>query len=202
MSPRRYASARAARLGPSHRSRQGTIPLSSPPASPSIRTAAPFLAPFLATARAPAATTLATVNTATARTTSPFSSNYFLPIVHCHSPELQGHLQGIGDRQTRRLCRGTPPPPVNPPPSRRPAPSMISLRHFLARWTPLASLVRVVKTFLPLGHRRTPSERAITWPVSTVTTWEGGRHACRFGLPKPEPARGWTAPVGRYGLSA
>jgi hypothetical protein len=116
---------------------------------------------------------LATVNTATARATLPFSSNYFLPNVHYHSPELQGHLQGINDHRTHRLHHGMPPPQVNPPPFHCPAPPMSPLRCFLARRTPHASLVRVVKTFFPLGHQRIIDEHATVWPVSAVTTCAG-----------------------------
>jgi hypothetical protein len=115
------------------------------------------------------------VNTAASRVTWPFSSNDSLPNVHCHSPELQGHLQVINDRRTRRLRREMPAPPVNPPPSRRPTPPMRSLCRFLARRTPLMSLVQVVKTFFPLGHRQTTGERATVWPTSTVTTLGGHR---------------------------
>jgi hypothetical protein len=58
------------------------------------------------------------VNTAATRVTSHFSSNYSLPNVHCHSPELQGHLQVIGDCRTCHLHCRTPPPRHNPPPPR------------------------------------------------------------------------------------
>jgi hypothetical protein len=57
-----------------------------------------------------AAATLDTVNTAASQATLPFSSNYSLPNVHSHSPELQGHLQVIGNHRMCHLRHGMPPP--------------------------------------------------------------------------------------------
>jgi hypothetical protein len=53
----------------------------------------------------------------------------------------------------------------------------------------------------PSGHQRTAGEHTTTQPTSTVTLL-GGRRTGRSKQPRPLPARGRAAPVGRCGLVA
>jgi hypothetical protein len=100
------------------------------------------------------------VNTVAARATFALSSNSSLPNVHCHSLELQGHLQVIGDDRTRRLHHRTPPPIGS---------SVCPLPQHLARRDALASLVPLPPPLLHLVGWGTNGGRAMADAPRMVT---------------------------------